>query len=1138
MARNDDDTAEDPHTIQVRPGEHPDDFAPNHATIQAPRESIGTRIGTLIGTLTPPAMPGPRYELQDEIARGGMGRVVNANDTRLGRIVALKEALALDADSLHRFDRETQITARLEHPSIVPVHDAGKLADGTPFYVMRKIGGRPLEKLVSAAGTLNERLALIPHVVAAAHAIAHAHDRGIIHRDIKPSNILCGELGETIVIDWGLAKVKGEGDRGPSPDDRETGTANWVIEDDDQMKTRAGVVFGTPGFMAPEQLRGNAVNERTDVYALGATLYHLLSRKPPHHAKTADEMMRNAVRAKPVPLDQLVEGVPPELITIVDKALAMDARKRYQHARELSDDLQRFLTGQLVASHHYTPRAKIARFIRNNRVPVFAVTAATLALIVIGTVAVVRVINERDRADLEARRATEQKDKADIATADALDRLDKLTLQQARSKATSNPTEAIAIMKALARKPEQWRDVRSIAATARANGVAWSLPAPKRAESVELSRDGKRVLVAGADGSVQIYDLVGRTTRVLVKSGAMNHARFADNENKVVTWAGTAMAVLDAQTGAVTGEIKPPTPVVDLEVVGVTAYWTDAGKQVWQLDLAGSTPVELVIDEPVDSLEPSPDGRWIALVAANHLLLHDRTSPTEPPQQIMFGKVRDLDWSDDSAHLALLVELGAPTERIAADASIATGGQIVHRVHVGQRSHIAWSRERMFTIGALGVGVVSRNETTPRKQINGDAIGLRETIDGVVIAASSGGLAILTDDGDHVVPAPDGRLEVVQASTKAPFVVGFVENRMLVWNLAEMLPRRLAEGDATREAFVGNDRVLAAYPDAPTKWMDLATGKTRSLPPLPTALVSIDGSLDGNSVCVVDASHHARLITEAGTDDLGAVDLCTFATAGLVLGSTSGSIQLVDPVTKLRTPLLTRTTRLVHMDVSRGSGRGWIAGAFLDATLWRVDLDSGQQATTPVDKVPLTISIRPDGAMVFPQGNKLVMWATNNQLSTVAELPKPIEGVGLVGDLAIVFTAGGLGYAIELATKQVGRPFDLGVLQATQSPGTGQLVYPNRGAIEVFDPLANHRWTLASSPGLTYTLPQISNDGHRVIARRQVTDREKRDAEKREQNALLAWQLVVPATPEDTARWLDQMTNAIVDHTGASLTWR
>jgi len=1116
VARNDDDTAEDPHTIQVRPGQHPDDFAPNHATIQAPRESIAS--------MQPPSMPGPRYELLDEIARGGMGRVVNANDTRLGRIVALKEALALDADSLHRFDRETQITARLEHPSIVPVHDAGKLADGTPFYVMRKIGGRPLEKLVATAGTLNERLALIPHIVAAAHAVAHAHERGIIHRDIKPSNILCGELGETIVIDWGLAKVKGE-------PDEETGTTNWVIEDDDQLKTRAGIVFGTPGFMAPEQLRGNTVNERTDVYALGATLYHLLSRKPPHHAKTADEMMRNAVRAKPVPLDELVDGVPPELITIVDKALSMDARTRYQHARELSDDLQRFLTGQLVASHHYTPRAKLARFIRKNRVPVFAVTAAAIALIVIGTVAVARVINERDRADDERDIAKEQ-------TRVAQDRLDKLTLQQARSKAVTNPTEAIAMMKALATRPEQWRDVRAIAATARANGVAWSLPAPAHAESVEMSRDGKHVLVAGGDGSVQIYDLIARSSRLLVKAGPMQRARFADNETKVVTWAGTAMTVLDARTGAVRGAIKTPTPVVDLEVVGVTAYWTDEGKRVWQLDLAGTTPVELAVDEPVGQLEPSPDGRWVALVAANHLLLHDRTQPTKPPQQLIFGKIQDLDWSDDGSHLAMLVELGAPTERIAADASIATGGQIVHRVHVGAREHIAWSRERMFTIGALGVGVVSKSETTPRKQINGAAINLRETIDGVVVAASTLGLAILTDDGDHVVPTPDGQLQVVEASTKAPYVVGFIANRMLVWNLAEMLPRRLADGDATLEAFIGNDAVLAAYPDAPAAWLDLAAGTSRSLPVLPGALISIDGSPDGRTVCVVDASHHGSLITAAGTADLGVVDLCSFTTAGVALGSSSGSIQLVDPTTKQRRPLLSRTTRLVHMTVSHGPGKAWIAAAFLDATLWRVDLETGQQATTPVSSVPKQIAIRPDGTMVFPEINRLVLWAPNNELSTLAVFPKPIDSVSLFGDRATVFTAGGLGYTIELATKQVSKPFDLGVLAATQAPGTGLLVYANRGAIEVFDPVVNYRWTLASSPGLTYTLPRISNDGQRVIARRNVTDREKRDVEKRQQNALLAWQLVVPATPEDTARWLDQLTNAIVDDTGASLTWR
>ncbi|HEV7558872.1 MAG TPA: serine/threonine-protein kinase, partial [Kofleriaceae bacterium] len=275
--------------------------------------------------VAPPDMP--RYEFGSEIARGGMGRVVEATDTLLGRVVALKEALDTDGEALRRFQREIRITARLEHPSIVPVHDAGHTRGGSPYYVMRKVSGRPLEKLVAAAETLGKRLALLPHVVAAAQAVAHAHSRGIIHRDIKPANILVGEFGETILIDWGLAKVIGE------PDDP-TAFVRAASEraDEDALRTRAGIVYGTPGFMSPEQLRGSSIDERVDVYALGATLYHLLARRPPHHAKTADAMMKAAIAGPPPSLAQLVPGVPPELSTIVDKALAHEVAVRYDNA--------------------------------------------------------------------------------------------------------------------------------------------------------------------------------------------------------------------------------------------------------------------------------------------------------------------------------------------------------------------------------------------------------------------------------------------------------------------------------------------------------------------------------------------------------------------------------------------------------------------------------------------------------------------------------------------------------------------------------------------------------------------------------------------------------------------------------------
>src|SRR5262245_21738580 len=171
-----------------------------------------------------------RYTIQVEIARGGMGRVVEATDTVLGRTVALKEALSADPEAVRRFQRETRITAKLEHPAIVPVHDAGTAPGGAPFYVMRKVSGRPLEDRVDVHAALPERLALLQHVVAAAHAVAPSHERGIIHRDIKPANILIGDLGETIVIDWGLAKAIGEAD------DAHAGEA---LAADDIVHTRA-----------------------------------------------------------------------------------------------------------------------------------------------------------------------------------------------------------------------------------------------------------------------------------------------------------------------------------------------------------------------------------------------------------------------------------------------------------------------------------------------------------------------------------------------------------------------------------------------------------------------------------------------------------------------------------------------------------------------------------------------------------------------------------------------------------------------------------------------------------------------------------------------------------------------------------
>src|ERR1044071_1345030 len=149
------------------------------------------------------------YAITREIARGGIGRVFEARDLRLGRQVAIKELLPKNRDAARRFEREARITARLQHPSIIHVYEAGVWPGGEPFYAMPRVSGRSLDKVVAEKQTLAERLGLLPHVIAVADALAYAHNENVIHRDLKPANVLVGEFGETVVIDWGLAKDLG-----------------------------------------------------------------------------------------------------------------------------------------------------------------------------------------------------------------------------------------------------------------------------------------------------------------------------------------------------------------------------------------------------------------------------------------------------------------------------------------------------------------------------------------------------------------------------------------------------------------------------------------------------------------------------------------------------------------------------------------------------------------------------------------------------------------------------------------------------------------------------------------------------------------------------------------------------------------
>ncbi|HTJ47685.1 MAG TPA: protein kinase, partial [Kofleriaceae bacterium] len=306
-----------------------------------------------------------------------------------------------------RFRREALITARLQHPAIVPVYEAGRWPSGEPFFAMKLVAGRALDKVLADRKTLDERLALLPAVIAATDAIAYAHSQRVVHRDLKPSNVLVGDFGETVVIDWGLAKDLDATEHDSLPP---AATPEPIASG----LTLAGAVMGTPAYMPPEQARGESVDERADVFALGAMLYHVLAGAPPYQARTTSEVVEAAMRGAVVPLRERASRAPADLATIVARAMAFSPKDRYPSARELSDDLKKFQTGQLVGAHRYTTIEKLRRFVRKHRAAVSIGAAALVIFAVLGSLAIRKIVQERDlaedaRAIAETRRTAAEK---------------------------------------------------------------------------------------------------------------------------------------------------------------------------------------------------------------------------------------------------------------------------------------------------------------------------------------------------------------------------------------------------------------------------------------------------------------------------------------------------------------------------------------------------------------------------------------------------------------------------------------------------------------------------------------------------------------------------------------------------------
>jgi serine/threonine-protein kinase len=303
-----------------------------------------------------PDLSGTRYYLREFIARGGMGVIYAVEDEKLSRRVALKILDTVDANGelTNRLMGEARILAQLEHPGIVPVHDVGTLPDGRVYYTMKFVRGLRLDQYITQLDSLPQRLRLFLRVC---DAVAFAHARGVLHRDLKPANIMVGSFGEVLVMDWGLAKILrehvvtvGETILTPRPQAafEKDSTQSTVI-------TGRGTIMGTPGYMSPEQARGDTeeIDVRSDIFSLGALLKFIAAGGAQLKSPT----------------------LPRPLLAICAKALAESPNARYANVSELAADVSLYMDGLPVSVYSENLLERLARFYKRHEVGILLITA-------------------------------------------------------------------------------------------------------------------------------------------------------------------------------------------------------------------------------------------------------------------------------------------------------------------------------------------------------------------------------------------------------------------------------------------------------------------------------------------------------------------------------------------------------------------------------------------------------------------------------------------------------------------------------------------------------------------------------------------------------------------------------------------
>ncbi len=1071
-----------------------------------------------------------RYQLGAELGRGGMGRVVEAYDTQLGRTVALKEVLPRASEATERrFRREVQVTARLEHPSIVPLYDSGIGPEGRPYYVMRRVSGRPLDELVVRARGLDERLSLLPALLAAIEAVAHAHRRGVIHRDLKPANILVGELGETIVIDWGLAKVLGEPDPSDGPgDDSEPDPAEPVAGD--SLRTQIGSVFGTPGFMSPEQARGELLDAHGDVYALGACLYQLLAGAPPHAGTSATEMLANTMRHDVKPLAVLAPGAPGELVAIVDKALAYAAAERYPDAGALAEDVRRFLTGQLVAAHHYTSMQRVGRFARRFRATLAVAAFASVAVAVLAWYGVSRIVTERDLARRSADDATHQRATAELASAALRDRQDELIIAYATNLLDSNPTQAAATLKQLLPSSKHLVQARATAQGAVARGTAWAIETGIEATSwVALSADGSRFAQVTRDGTLRLFDLD--------RHRELAHAPIPGESR--VHWLGTSRllvvgpqpGLVDASTGRVTPLDVGPITYAAVSHAGDRAVATTPQHHAILVDLRAGTARPLPDPRPLDMVAIGDDGTWYALGDATALVVYDAASDVEIARHLG----------------AALVVAAGPGRTLA----MHDGQSLFVGDFSSQRVAATWTRvpivlsdhQRFFMISYLGDAlIVPTAWNTYYTYAHGDLRRYQEQSAATIAFTPGGQFALFNQESNMVLALTSHGFERVilpipasepRTTSNDHRLVAISHGAVLVFDLDRVRSVLVPAPRLGYSLFVGPDTLASWTTGEPTlDWIDVATAKPVGTVSFPGLVFDVRGGIGTNTVLVrtlVDSTTsqlwllHPRqldkLLLGSGPDRIWGLQ-------GMLAGGHAVVVySLLDATVRYRIDGGPER-ELVKLDGTFVQGA--LVGPDRIAVLGeRGELVLGTFSTGAVERHRVTTvpeSLASDGKtgiLYAVHGAQLLEWQ-GDHFTVAATLPRRIARLHpTTGGFAIDLEDAAV-YLWSTGSRQLERivaPSFLPPMYSADGDTVATMVAPAK--LELVDLKSRATWTFpVTAAGPTgQTVVSLSADGERLVQPRGDT----------------VVMTDLPRASDDLAAWLDEATNATVAPSGQLL---